>query len=115
MTPTTTSTPFPLVVGLLAVGVLAVLGVATARRAYHRTVARARVAARTGTIMGRVVATATVITLTQWAVLTATTNLWAWAIALGVPALLAGSAVHPLFTVTTITHTRLAGRAGDRR
>lgn len=91
-----------------------VLAVATARRGAHRTVARARRAMRTGGVLSRVLATGAVITVVQWALLATMTAPWVWGVALGAPALLAGSAVHPMFTMTTVTHTRLTGRGKGR-
>ena len=117
MTPTTGSEALtgPVAVALAVLGVLALLGVATVRRGCRRTVGRARVAARTGKVLARVATTATAITLTQWALLTTSDSHWMWALTLGLPAVVAGSAVHPLLTVTTTTHTRLTGRGRTRR
>jgi hypothetical protein len=105
----------PLSVALAMVVLLAVVGATTVRRGYRRTVARTKIAARTGRVLARVATTATVITLLQWVLLVASASPWVWGLALGLPAVVAGSAVHPLLTVTTITHTRLTGRTRARR
>lgn len=100
---------------LVILGVLAVLGLLSARQSARRVVARARGVARTGNVLLRVIGTGAGITVAQWVLLRATSAPWVWAVALGAPALLAGSAIHPMFTVTTITHTRLTGRGRSRR
>lgn len=52
-----------------------------------------------------------VIVGVQWAVVTFTTDWRAWGVALGVPALFAGSVIARMFSVTEIVH----GSQGVRR
>jgi hypothetical protein len=109
-TTTTTSTPDLMLVGLAAlalVGVLLALG--SARRGARKAAAQARgvttEVTRMGGTLARAVGTGAVIVGAQWAVIASTTDPRAWGLALGLPALLAGSAVARLFAVTTVIHT----------
>ncbi len=98
----------PWVVGGLVVLALVGIGAVTAfgagARAAHRTTLRAREVTRMGGNLTRALTTAVVITGVQWAVLAYTPDPRAWGVALGVPALFAGSAITRMFTVTEIVH-----------
>jgi fatty acid desaturase len=68
-----------------------------------------------GGTLARAVGTGAAIVGAQWAVIASTTDPRAWGVALGLPALLAGSAVARLFAVTTVIHTGGHGGRGARR
>jgi uncharacterized oligopeptide transporter (OPT) family protein len=65
---------------------------------------------RMGGLLTRALGTAAVIVGIQWAVVVFTTDPRAWGVALGVPALFAGSVIARLFTVTDIVPTGKGAR-----
>jgi hypothetical protein len=99
-------------VGLL---VLAGLGVMAAfrsgARGAYKVARQTQEATRMGGNLARALGTAAVIVGVQWAVVAFTTDPRAWAVALGVPALFAGSVIARMFSVTEIVH----GNKGTRR
>ncbi|MGH8918313.1 MAG: hypothetical protein ACRD0H_08255 [Actinomycetes bacterium] len=105
-------TPVDLV--LVGLVVLAGLGVLAAFRSGARgayTVARqTQEVTRMGGNTARALATAGVIVGVQWAVVAFTTDPRAWGVALGVPALFAGSVIARLFSVTEIVHSSKGAR-----
>ena len=94
---------------LVGVGVLAAFGAGA--RAAHRTTQHAREVTRMGGNLTRALGTGAVIVGVQWAVVAYTTDPRAWGVALGMPALFAGSAIARMFAVTEIVH----GNKGARR
>lgn len=68
---------------------------------------------RMGGNLGRALGTTAVIVGIQWAVVAYTADPRAWGVALGVPALFAGSAIARMFSVTEILHS--ASDKGGRR
>jgi len=100
---------------LLAVVVLAGLGALVAfrsgARGAYKVARQAQEVTRMGGTLTRALVTGGVIVGIQWAVVAFTTDPRAWGVALGVPALFAGSAIARLFAVTEIIH----GGKGSRR
>ncbi len=95
----------PLLVGL---AVLAGLGVIAAfrsgARSAYRVARHTQQVTRMGGNLVRALGTAAVIVGMQWAVVSLTTDPRIWGVALGVPALFAGSAIARLFSVTEMLH-----------
>lgn len=87
---------------LVGVGALAAFGAGA--RAAHRTTQHAREVTRMGGNLTRALGTGAVIVGVQWAVVAYTSDPRAWGVALGVPALFAGSAIARMFAVTEIVH-----------
>ncbi|MGH3708795.1 MAG: hypothetical protein ACRDRQ_11980 [Pseudonocardiaceae bacterium] len=104
--------PVVLVVGL---AVLAGLGVLAAfrsgARGAYKVARQTQEVTRMGGNLARALGTTVVIVGIQWAVVAFTTDFRAWAVALGVPALFAGSVIARMFSVTEIVH----GSQGPRR
>ena len=104
--------PVVLVVGLV---VLAGLGVLAAfrsgARGAYKVARQTQEVTRMGGNLARALGTTVVIVGIQWAVVALTTDFRAWAVALGVPALFAGSVIARMFSVTEIVH----GGKGTRR
>lgn len=115
---TTTVTGWDLmVVGLVVLALLGLLlVVGSARRGARQAAASARrvttEVTRMGGTLARAVGTGAVIVGVQWVVVAYTTDPRAWGVALGLPALLAGSVVARLFAVTTVIHTGPVGHGG---
>jgi hypothetical protein len=105
--------------GLLAVVVLAGLGALVAfrsgARGAYKVARQAQEVTRMGGTLTRALVTGGVIVGIQWAVVAFTTDPRAWGVALGVPALFAGSAIARMFAVTEIIHASGHGRKGARR
>ncbi|MGH3755050.1 MAG: hypothetical protein ACRDRP_20615 [Pseudonocardiaceae bacterium] len=105
----------PVALVLIGLVVLAGLGVLAAfrsgARGAYKVARQTQEVTRMGGTLTRALATAAVITGIQWAVVALTTDLRAWAVALGVPALFAGSVIARMFSVTEIVH----GGKGARR
>lgn len=100
--------------------VLAGIGLVSIWTSGARTGRKAERAVREVTRMGgtavRTAVTAAVIVGVQWAVLTLTTSPTAWAVALGLPALFAGTTVARLLAVTEVIRTiPRHARPGGRR
>jgi hypothetical protein len=55
-----------------------------------------------------------VIVAIQWAVVALSTDPRAWGVALGVPALFAGTAIARMFSVTELAHTQPSRKGGRR-
>ena len=100
--------PMQLEVLLVGLAVLAGLGVIAAFRSGARSAYRVARQTQHVTRMGgnllRALSTAAVIVGMQWAVVFFTSDPRAWAVALGVPALFAGSVIARLFSVTELLH-----------
>jgi hypothetical protein len=104
------------VVGLVMlalVGVGAVAAFGAGARAAHRTTQHAREVSRMGGNLTRALVTGAVIVGVQWVVVAYTADPRAWGVALGVPALFAGSAIARMFAVTEIIHGH-SGRGNQR-
>ena len=103
--------------GVVLVGlvVLAGLGVMAAfrsgARGAYKLARQTQEATRMGGNLARALGTAAVIVGIQWAVVVFTSDPRAWGVALGVPALFAGSVIARMFSVTEIMH----GSKGTRR
>ena len=93
---------------LIGLAVLAGLGVIAAfrsgARSAYRVARHTQHVTRMGATLARALAIAAVIVGMQWAVVSLTSDPRAWGIALGVPALLAGSVIARLFSVTELLH-----------
>jgi hypothetical protein len=102
--------------GLVLVGlvVLAGLGAITAfrsgARGAYKVARQTQEVTRMGGNLTRALGTAAVIVGIQWAVVAYTTDPRAWGVALGVPALFAGSVIARLFSVTEIVHASKGAR-----
>jgi uncharacterized oligopeptide transporter (OPT) family protein len=94
---------------LVGLMVLAGLGVLAAfrsgARSAYRVARQTQEVTRMGGNLARALGTTVVIVGMQWAVVTFTTDPRAWGVALGVPALFAGSAIARLFSITELVHT----------
>jgi uncharacterized oligopeptide transporter (OPT) family protein len=94
---------------LVGLVVLAGLGVLAAfrsgARSAYRVARQTQEVTRMGGNLARALGTTVVIVGMQWAVVTFTSDPRAWGMALGVPALIAGSAIARLFSVTELLHT----------
>jgi hypothetical protein len=103
---------------LVVLGVAAGLGVLAAfrsgARSAYRVARHTQHVTRMGGNLTRALASAVVIVGVQWAVVSSTTDPRAWGVALGVPALFAGSAIARMFAVTELLHDPYSSR-GHRR
>ena len=103
---------------LVVLGVVAGVGVLAAfrsgSRSAYRVARHTQHVTRMGGNLTRALASAVVIVGVQWAVVSFTTDPRAWGVALGVPALFAGSAIARMFTVTELAHDPYSSR-GHRR
>jgi hypothetical protein len=99
---------------VIAVGVAGLIWVFSSGAKLGRKAERgAREVAHASSVAVHALIATGVIVGVQWAVLRFTTDVTAWAVTLGVPALFAGAAVARLFTVTTVHHG--GSRRGGRR
>lgn len=93
---------------LVGLAVLAGLGVIAAfrsgARSAYRVARQTQQVTRMGGNLVRALSTAAVIVGMQWAVVSLTSDPLAWGVALGVPALFAGSVIARLFSVTELLH-----------
>jgi uncharacterized membrane protein YgdD (TMEM256/DUF423 family) len=104
--------------GVVLVGLLVLAGLGalaafrSGARGAYKVARQTQEVTRMGGNLVRALGTAAVIVGVQWAVVAYTTDLRAWGVALGVPALFAGSVIARLFSVTEIVHapTRNGGR-----
>jgi hypothetical protein len=99
---------------LIVVLALAGLGMLVAFRSGHRLARHSQEVTRMGGNVIRALGTAVFIVAVQWAVVWFTSDPRAWAVALGVPALFAGSAIARMFSVTEIIHPDTHRRRGRR-
>jgi uncharacterized oligopeptide transporter (OPT) family protein len=103
---------------LVVLGVVAGVGVLAAfrsgARSAYRVARHTQHVTRMGGNLTRALASAVVIVGVQWAVVSFTTDPRAWGVALGVPALFAGSAIARMFAVTELAHDPYSSR-GHRR
>jgi hypothetical protein len=104
-------------VALVVLVVLAGLGALAAfrsgARGAYQVARQTQEVTRMGGNLGRALGTTVVIVGIQWGVIAYTADPRAWGVALGVPALFAGSAIARMFSVTEILHTP-AGKGGRR-
>ncbi|MGH3855093.1 MAG: hypothetical protein ACRDR6_16665 [Pseudonocardiaceae bacterium] len=100
--------PTQLDVLLVGLAVFAGLGVIAAfrhgARSAYRVARHTQQVTRMGGTLLRALSTAAVIVGMQWAVVLFTTAQRAWGVALGVPALFAGSVIARLFSITELLH-----------
>ncbi len=100
----------PTQVNLLLVGLAAFAGLGviaafrSGARSAYRVARQTQQVTRMGGNLARALGTSVVIVGVQWAVVSFTTDPRAWAVALGVPALFAGSAIARMFSVTELLH-----------
>jgi uncharacterized oligopeptide transporter (OPT) family protein len=103
---------------LVVVAVVAGVGVLAAfrsgARSAYRVARHTQQVTRMGGNLTRALASAVVIVGVQWAVVSVTTDPRTWGVALGVPALFAGSAIARMFAVTELAHDSYS-RRGHRR
>jgi uncharacterized oligopeptide transporter (OPT) family protein len=99
---------------LVGLVILAGLGVLAAfrsgARSAYRVARQTQEVTRMGGNLARALGTTVVIVGMQWAVVTFTSDPRAWGVALGVPALFAGSAIARLFSVTELVHASKGAR-----
>ena len=95
--------------GLVGLAGLAGLGVVAAfrsgARGAYKVARQTQEVTRMGGNLGRALGTTVVIVGVQWAVVAFTADPRAWGVALGVPALFAGSVIARMFSVTEIVHS----------
>ncbi len=104
--------PSYLVVGLVVVAGLGVLAAfRSGARGAYKVARQTQEVTRMGGNLARALGTTAVIVGVQWLVVAFTTDPLAWGVALGVPALFAGSAIARMFSVTELVH----GSKGARR
>jgi hypothetical protein len=110
--------PTQLDVMLVGLAALAGMGLIAAfrsgARSAYRVARQTQYVTRMGGNLVRALGTAAVIVGLQWAVVSLTTDPRAWGVALGVPALFAGSVIARLFSVTELLHDPTYHR-GTRR
>jgi hypothetical protein len=99
---------------LVGLAVLAGLGALAAfrsgARGAYKVARQTQEVTRMGGNLARALGTTAVIVGIQWAVVAFTTDPRAWGVALGVPALFAGSVIARLFSVTEIVHASKGAR-----
>lgn len=88
--------------GLAGLGVIAAFR--SGARSAYRVARHTQHVTRMGANLARALAIAAVIVGMQWAVVSLTSDPRAWGVALGIPALLAGSVIARLFSVTELLH-----------
>ncbi|HET9253735.1 MAG TPA: hypothetical protein VFO16_00855 [Pseudonocardiaceae bacterium] len=93
-----------LVVLAVAAGVGVVAAFRSGARSAYRVSRQTQQVTRMGGNLLRALGSAVVIAGMQWAVVSFTTDPYAWAVAFGVPALFAGSAIARMFSVTELLH-----------
>lgn len=104
-----------MLVGLAALaGIGLIAAFRSGARSAYRVARQTQDVTRMGGNLARALGTAAVIVGAQWAVVSLTTDPRAWGIALGVPALFAGSVIARLFSVTELLHDPTYHR-GTRR
>lgn len=100
----------PLLIVLVALAGLGVLAAfRSGARGAYRVARQTQEVTRMGGNLGRALGTTVVIVGIQWAVVSFTTDWRAWGVALGVPALFAGSAIARLFSVTELVRSSSRG------
>lgn len=95
----------PMVIGVLVVAAgVAVLAFRGGARTAHKATQKSREVTRMGGNLTRALGSGAVIVAIQWGVIASTSDPRALAVALGLPALFAGSAIARMFAVTEIVH-----------
>ncbi len=102
-------------VGVVLAGLDAVMVWSSGARAGRRSERAVREVTRMSGAVTRTVLAAGVITGAQWAVVSLTGSVTAWAVALGLPALFAGATVARLLAVTEVIRTTGRVRGSGRR
>jgi hypothetical protein len=106
-------------VDLILVGLMVMAGLGamaafrSGARGAYRVARQTQEVTRMGGNLVRALGTSAVIVAVQWVVVSFTTDPRAWAVALGVPALFAGSVIARMFSVTEIVHG--SAHTGGRR
>lgn len=111
MSQTTDGAVLVVVLALAGLGILAAFR--GGARSGHRLARHSQEVTRMGGNLLRALGTAAVIVAVQWAVVVFTSDARAWGVALGIPALFAGTAIARMFSVTDILHPPTRRR--DRR
>jgi hypothetical protein len=104
MTPSSSGVVVLIVLVVLA-GLGAIAAFRSGARGAYKLARHTQEVTRMGGTLGRALGTTAVIVGLQWMVIAYTADPRAWGVALGVPALFAGSAIARLFSVTEILHT----------
>ncbi len=100
-----------LVIGLVMLAGLGVLAAfRSGARSAYKVARHTQEVTRMGGNLGRALGTAAVIVAVQWLVVAFTSDPRAWGVALGVPALFAGSAIARMFSVTELVHASKGAR-----
>jgi hypothetical protein len=110
---TESSSGVVLIVLVVLAGLGAIAAFRSGARGAYKVARQTQEVTRIGGNLGRALGTTVVIVGVQWAVVAYTDDFRAWGVALGVPALFAGSAIARMFSVTEIVHT--PGGKGARR
>ncbi len=104
-------TPVVLVGLVVLAGLGALAAFRSGARGAYQVARQTQEVTRMGGNLGRALGTAVVIVGIQWVVVAFTADPRAWGVALGVPALFAGSVIARMLSVTEIVH----GSKGARR
>ena len=105
----------PMLVGLVVLaGLGALVAFRSGARGAYKVARQTQEVTRMGGNLTRALLTGAVIVGVQWAVVAFTADPRAWGVALGVPALFAGSAVARMFSVTELARTQPSRREGRR-
>jgi hypothetical protein len=102
-----------LVVAMALAGLGVLAAFRSGARGAYRVARQTQEVTRMGGNLARALGTAAVIVGVQWAVVSVTSDPRAWGVALGVPALFAGSAIARMLSVTEVIHAPT--RQGSRR
>ena len=102
-----------LVVLVVLAGLGALVAFRSGARGAYKVARQTQEVTRMSGNLGRALGTTVVIVGVQWGVIAYSADPRAWGVALGVPALFAGSAIARMFSVTEIVHT--TGHKGARR
>jgi hypothetical protein len=97
-------------VGLVVAGLGALAAFRSGARGGYRVARQTQEVTRMGGNLVRALGTAAVIVGIQWAVVALTSDPRAWGVALGVPALFAGSVIARMLSVTEIVHSGKGAR-----
>ena len=105
----------PVLVGVVVLaGMGALAAFRSGARGAYKVARQTQEVTRMGGNLTRALLTGAVIVGVQWAVMAFTTDPRAWGVALGIPALFAGSAVARMFSVTELARTQSSRRGGRR-
>ncbi|MGH3872399.1 MAG: hypothetical protein ACRDSR_12950 [Pseudonocardiaceae bacterium] len=112
MTPTTNTAALIVLVVLAGLG--AIVAFRSGARGAYKVAKQTEQVTRMSGHLTRSLGTGAVIVAIQWAVVALSTDPRAWGVALGVPAVFAGTAIARMFSVTELTHPQHAHKGGRR-